>query len=99
MATNATTSRQTYCNIPTAEFGMISAETACWDIERNSQIFDEDFYWLLYLPLCLRGSTHSSDMACIGDLHHKMLITQAAAVDSSLQLRIFAQTLGMTSPF
>jgi hypothetical protein len=78
---------------------MISAETACWDIERNSQIFDEDFYWLLYLPLCLRGSTHSSDMACIGDLHHKMLITLAAAVDSSLQLKIFAQTLGMASPF
>jgi hypothetical protein len=22
-------------NIPTAEFGMISAETACWDIERK----------------------------------------------------------------
>jgi hypothetical protein len=22
-------------NIPTAEFGMISAETACWDIDRK----------------------------------------------------------------
>jgi hypothetical protein len=22
-------------NFPTAEFGMISAETACWDIERK----------------------------------------------------------------
>jgi hypothetical protein len=22
-------------NIPTAKFGMISAEIACWDIERN----------------------------------------------------------------
>jgi hypothetical protein len=22
-------------NIPTAEFGMISAETACWDMERK----------------------------------------------------------------
>ncbi len=22
-------------NIPTAEFGMVSAETACWDIERK----------------------------------------------------------------
>jgi hypothetical protein len=22
-------------NIPTAEFGMISAETVCWDIERK----------------------------------------------------------------
>jgi hypothetical protein len=27
------------------------------------------------------------------------ITTQAAAVDSSLQLRIFAQTLGMASPF
>ncbi len=26
-------------NIPTDEFGMIPAETACWDIEENSQIF------------------------------------------------------------
>jgi hypothetical protein len=31
-------------NISTAEFGMIFAETACWDIERNSQIFNENFY-------------------------------------------------------
>jgi hypothetical protein len=35
-------------NIQTAEFGMISAETACWDIE-NSQIFNENFYLPLYL--------------------------------------------------
>jgi hypothetical protein len=28
-------------NIPAAEFGIISEETACWDI---SQIFNEDFY-------------------------------------------------------
>jgi hypothetical protein len=38
-------------NIPTAEFGMISAEMACWDIERHNPIFNEDFYLLLYLPL------------------------------------------------
>jgi hypothetical protein len=37
-------------NIPTAEFGMISAETACWDKE----IFNEDFYLLLYLPICVK---------------------------------------------
>jgi hypothetical protein len=33
-------------NIFTAEFGIISAETACWDIVRkflSSQIFNEDF--------------------------------------------------------
>jgi hypothetical protein len=38
-------------NIPTAEFRMISAETACWDIEENSQISNVDFYFALYLPL------------------------------------------------
>ncbi len=26
-------------NVPTAEFGMISAETACWDRERKKQNF------------------------------------------------------------
>jgi hypothetical protein len=26
-------------NIPTAEFGMISAETACWDVERKQPNF------------------------------------------------------------
>jgi hypothetical protein len=31
-----------------------SAETACWGIERNSQIFNADFYLPLYLPLWLR---------------------------------------------
>jgi hypothetical protein len=31
-------------NIPTAEFRMISSEIACWDIEKNSQIFNADFY-------------------------------------------------------
>jgi hypothetical protein len=36
----------------TAESGMISAETACWDIDRNRQIFNEDVYLPLYLPLC-----------------------------------------------
>ncbi len=37
-------------NIPTVEFGMISAETACWDTERKySQNFDFD--WPLYLIL------------------------------------------------
>jgi hypothetical protein len=51
MATSNTARRRTYCNIPTAEFGMISAETACWDIERKCQIFKEDFYLPLYLPL------------------------------------------------
>jgi hypothetical protein len=35
-------------NIPTAEFGMRSAETACWDTEK---IFNEDFYLPLYLSL------------------------------------------------
>jgi hypothetical protein len=38
-------------NIATAEFLVISAETACWEIE-NSQSFNEDFYLPLYLPLC-----------------------------------------------
>ncbi len=33
------------------KFWMISAETPCWEIERNSQIFNEDFYLPLYLPL------------------------------------------------
>jgi hypothetical protein len=40
-------------HIPTAEFGMISAETACRDIEKNSKIFNEDFYLPLHLPLWL----------------------------------------------
>jgi hypothetical protein len=44
-------------NIPTAEFGMILAETAFWAIEENSQIFNEDFYLPLYLPL-LYGTKH-----------------------------------------
>jgi hypothetical protein len=39
-------------NILTDEFGMISAETNCWDMKRNSQIFNKDFYLPLYLPLC-----------------------------------------------
>ncbi len=30
---------------------MISAETPYWEIERKSQIFNEDFYLPLYLPL------------------------------------------------
>jgi hypothetical protein len=30
---------------------LISAETACWEIERKCQIFNEDFYLPLYLPL------------------------------------------------
>jgi hypothetical protein len=37
---------------PTAEFGMISAETILagkW--KENSQMFNEDFYLPLYLPL------------------------------------------------
>jgi hypothetical protein len=38
-------------NIPTAEFGMISTETACWDIERKKPNFNEDFYLPLYLSL------------------------------------------------
>jgi hypothetical protein len=28
-------------NIPTAEFGLISAETACWDIEREKPNFQQ----------------------------------------------------------
>jgi hypothetical protein len=43
-------------NISTAEFGIIgiiSAETACWDIERKiAKFFYEDFLLPLYLPLC-----------------------------------------------
>jgi hypothetical protein len=39
-------------NIPTAEFGMISAETVCW--KENSQICNEDFYLPLYLPLWVK---------------------------------------------
>jgi hypothetical protein len=35
IVTSGTASRRTYCNIPTAEFGMISAEIACWYIERK----------------------------------------------------------------
>ncbi len=42
-------------NIPSAEFGMISAETACWDKKENSQIFNGDFYFPLYLPLWLKS--------------------------------------------
>jgi hypothetical protein len=39
-------------NIATAEFLVISAETGCWEIEKeNSQIFNEDFYLPLGLPL------------------------------------------------
>jgi hypothetical protein len=30
---------------------MVSAETSCWEMEENSQIFNEDFYLPLYLPL------------------------------------------------
>jgi hypothetical protein len=37
-------------NIPTVDFGMIPAETAFWDI-KDRQIFNEDFYLPLYLPL------------------------------------------------
>ncbi len=36
---------------PTAEFCMISAVTPWWETEKNSQIFKEDFYLPLYLPL------------------------------------------------
>ncbi len=39
MATSDTSSRRTYCNISTAELGMISAETACWDIVRKQPNF------------------------------------------------------------
>jgi hypothetical protein len=43
-------------NISKAEFEMILAETACWDIKRKySQIFNEDFYFPLYLPLRLQS--------------------------------------------
>jgi hypothetical protein len=35
IATSDTASRRTYYNIPTAEFGMISAKTDGWDIERK----------------------------------------------------------------
>ncbi len=35
----------------TAEFWVVAAETACWEIEENNQIFNEDFYLSLYLPL------------------------------------------------
>jgi hypothetical protein len=38
---------------PTAEFRMISAETPCWEKKENSQIFNEDFFLPLYLPLCI----------------------------------------------
>ncbi len=38
-------------NISTAEFLVISAETACREKIENSQIFNEDFYLPLYLPL------------------------------------------------
>ncbi len=38
-------------NIPIVVFGMISAETDFWDIEKNDPIFNEDFYLPLYLNL------------------------------------------------
>jgi hypothetical protein len=38
-------------NFPIAEFLMISAETSCSEIEKNSQMFHEDFHLQLYLPL------------------------------------------------
>jgi hypothetical protein len=41
-----------YSNIATAEFLVIFAESTCWEIESNSQIFNGDFYLPLYLPLC-----------------------------------------------
>jgi hypothetical protein len=40
-------------NFPIAEFLMISAETSCSEIEKNSQMFNEDFHLQLYLPLWL----------------------------------------------
>jgi hypothetical protein len=42
---------------PTTDFGIISAETSLWEIERKlPKIFYEDFYLPLYLPLCLVSS-------------------------------------------
>ncbi len=43
---------------------MISAETACWEIERNSQMFDEDFYLPLYLSLCILDTTYNRTCIC-----------------------------------
>jgi hypothetical protein len=34
---------------------VILAETACWEIERKNQIYNEDLYFPLYLPLWGRG--------------------------------------------
>jgi hypothetical protein len=58
-------------NIATAEFLVISAETTCWEIEENSQIFSEDFYLPLYFPAC----NHRLDMEV--DLHSlfRLLVT------------------------
>jgi hypothetical protein len=43
-------------NIPTAEFGMISTETACLlgHKKKTAKFFNEDFYLPLYLPLWVK---------------------------------------------
>jgi hypothetical protein len=32
-------------------FQLLNFETSCWEIEKNSQMCNEDFYLPLYLPL------------------------------------------------
>jgi hypothetical protein len=61
--------------------------------------FKTVFRIIRWLPI--RGSTVHRVLTWhgIGNKHHKMYRTKAAVVDSSLQLSIFAQTLGTASPF
>jgi hypothetical protein len=42
---------------------MVSAENPCWEWKENSQIFNEDFYLPLYLPLWI-GVTIFKNKKC-----------------------------------
>jgi hypothetical protein len=43
---------------------MTSAETPCWEIEKKSQIFTEDFHLPLYLPLWEGGKIKKQQKTC-----------------------------------
>jgi hypothetical protein len=45
---------------------VILAETAFWEIEKNSQIFNEDFYLPLYLPLWFDGAKNGDNDSSSG---------------------------------
>ncbi len=63
-------------NIPTAEFEMIAAETACWDTEIKYKIFNEDCYLLLLLSpmLCTNTRERLRENPPRGILHQKNLL-------------------------